>query len=214
MSPAGATSIAGIDEDSLCNAIDVLFSRDDALQFEAIYEAAQRWPQLQAHFAWLLDGIALESPEAVRMRSHLEHERQLATLYQRPPAPEVDLPGQIRECLGRAEVGDWQGWWHLNVALARSPENPNVLNDLDYVIIQMPGWLSAEEFVRKRIVAGVATYLAQRSDSQIDSWLGRQPTPLKQNSTSLRCVPSCCFGTRIRRPTGRCLSLYGRNGRR
>ena len=84
VSPAGATSIAGIDEDSLCNAIDVLFSRDDALQFEAIYEAAQRWPQLQAHFAWLLDGIALDSPEAVRMRSHLEHERQLATLYQRP----------------------------------------------------------------------------------------------------------------------------------
>ena len=79
VSPAGAAPIAGLDEGSLCNAIDVLFSREDAPQFEAIYEAAQRWPQLHAHFAWLLEGIALDSPEAARMRSHLEYERQLAS---------------------------------------------------------------------------------------------------------------------------------------
>ena len=186
VSPAGAAPMAGLDEGSLCNAIDVLFSREDAPQFDAIYEAAQRWPQLHAHFAWLLDGIALDSPEAARMRSHLEHERQLAAMYQHPPTPQIDLPGQILDCLGRAEAGDWQAWWQLNVVLALSPENPNVLNDLDYVITRMPGWLSADEPVRERIVAVAAPYLAQ-AESQVNSWLGRQPiSPKRSDLAALR----------------------------
>jgi hypothetical protein len=180
VSPAGAAPMAGLDEGSLCNAIDVLFSREDAQQFEAIYEGAQRWPQLHAHFAWLLDGIALDSSEATRMRSHLDDERQLAMLDQRPPAPEVDLPTQILECLSRAEVGDWQAWWQLNIVLALSPEDPDFLNDSDYVITQMPGWLSANEAIRKRIVAGAKRYLAE-AQSQVDSWLGHQPLSAKRS---------------------------------
>jgi hypothetical protein len=120
------------------------------------------------------------------MRSHLEHERQLAAMYQRPSAPQIDLPGQILDCLGRAEAGDWQAWWQLNVVLALSPENPNALNDLDYVITQMPGWLSADEAVRERIVAVAAPYLAQ-AESQVDSWLGRQPiSPKRSDLAALR----------------------------
>ena len=186
VSPAGAAPIAGLDEGSLCNAIDVLFSREDAPQFEAIHEAAQRWPQLHAHFASLLEGIPLDSPEAARMRSHLEYERQLAAKYQRPPAPNVDLPGQVLDCLGRAEAGEWQAWWQLNVVLARSPENPNVLNDFDYVITRMPGWLSADEVVRERIVAGATPYLAH-AERQVDSWLGREPiSPKRSDLAALR----------------------------
>ncbi|HYL33069.1 MAG TPA: hypothetical protein VEU53_07985 [Stellaceae bacterium] len=177
--PGGDAPIAGLDEDSLCNAVDVLFSRGDGLQFEAIYEAARRWPQLHQHFSWLLDGIALQSAEAARMRSYLEQERQLAAMSQHPPVPQVDLPEQILDCLGRVEAGEWQAWWQLNVVLARSPENPNVLNDLEYVITEMPGWLSAEESVRERIVAGAASYLAM-AESQVDSWLGLQPLQLNR----------------------------------
>lgn len=188
ISPRGATPIAGIDEDSLCNAIDVLFSREDENQFEAIYEAAQRWPQLHLHFAWLLDGIDLDSPDAARMRSHLEYERELATMYQRPPAPQVDLRGQILECLGRAESGDSQAWWQLNVVLALSPDNPNLLDDFNYIITQMPGWHAADQAIRDRIVATATPYLMQ-ADNEVASWVGHQPiAPKRSDLAALRAI--------------------------
>jgi hypothetical protein len=188
VSPGGGAPVAGLDEDSLCEAVDVLFSREDGLQFEAIYLAAQRWPHLHKHFSWLLDGIELASTEAARMRSHLKQERELAFMYQRPPAPEVDWPGQILGCLSRAEAGDWQAWWQLNVVLALSPENPDVLDEFNYVITRMPGWLSADEVVRERIVALATPYLAQ-AESQADSWLGHQPiSPKRSDVAALRAL--------------------------
>lgn len=173
IAPGGTAPLPGLDEDSLCHAIDLLFPREDGQEFAALFDAAQHWPRLRAHFAWLFDGIALESEEAAHARSRLEYERQIAATHRPPPVPEVDLPGEIRACLERAEAGDWQAWWHLNIALARSPENPNLLTDLDYIIVDMPGWRSAEESIRKRIVATAVTYLAN-AESQVDSWLGRQ----------------------------------------
>jgi hypothetical protein len=188
VSPAGAAPIAGLDEDSLCNAVDVLFSPEDQLQFEAILLAAQRWPRLHKHFSSLLDGIELASAEAARARSLFEQERELAVMYHRPPAPEADLPGQILECLSRAEAGDWQAWWQLNVVLALVPDHPNFLNDLDYVITEMPGWLSTDEAVRERIVAGATPYLAQ-AESQVDSWLGPEPIlPKRSDLAALRAL--------------------------
>lgn len=179
IAPAGTAPVPGLDEDSLCNAIDLLFPREDGPEFAALFDAAQHWPRLRAHFAWLLDGIGLDSEEAARARSRLEYERQIAATYRRSPAPEVDLRAEIRTCLERAEAGDWQAWWQLNTVLARSPENPNLLDDLDYIITDMPGWRSADESIRKRIVATTAAYLAN-AESQADSWLGRQPLPLNR----------------------------------
>lgn len=176
-SPGGDAPVAGLDEGSLCNAIDALFSPEDEPRFEAIYEMAQIWPRLHMHFSWLLDGIELNSSDAANMRSNLESERRLAAMYPRPPASVVDLPGKILDCLGRAEAGEWKAWWELNVWLACPPNSPNAWNDLEYVIAEMPGWLSAEESIRTRIVAGAAPYLAL-AESEVDSWLGRQPLPL------------------------------------
>jgi hypothetical protein len=188
VSPGGDAPLAGLDEDSLCNAVDVLFTREDGHQFAAIYLAAHRWPRLHKHFSWLLDGIELASAEAARMRSQHEQERELVLMYQRPPAREVDLPGQILDGLMRAEAGDWQAWWRLNVVLALAPEDPDVLNDFDYVITRMPGWLSANEGVRERIVAWATPYLAQ-AESQVDSWLGRQPlSPKRSDVAALRAL--------------------------
>ena len=65
----------------------------------------------------------------------------------------------------------------MNVWLARSPENLNAGDDLDYIIAELPGWLSADDSVRKRIVAGAVPYLAN-AESEVDLWLRRQPLPL------------------------------------
>ncbi len=186
VSPGGTSPILGLDEDSLCNAIDALLSREDVSQFEALYDAAQRWPRLHAHYSWLIDGIALASAEAAQLRSHLEQERQFAEQYRRPPTPQVDLSGQIQDYLARAESGDWQGWWQLNVVLARSPERPQHINDFDYVITRMPGWLSTDDPIRDRIVATAVPYLTY-AESQFDTWIGRQPiSPKRSDLAALR----------------------------
>jgi len=177
IAPGGTAATAGLDEGGLCSALDVLFAREDGPEFEALYDQAQRWPGLHAHFSWLLDGIQLASDEAARARSRLAYERQIAEMYQPPPVPEVDLPKVIRDCLERAEAGEWQAWWQMNVWLACPPENPNAGTDLDYIITEMPGWLSADEPVRRRIVTGAVRYLAD-AQSEADAWLGRQPQPL------------------------------------
>jgi hypothetical protein len=166
----------------------VLFPREGGSQFEGIYFAAQRWPRLQEHYSGVLKGIKLDSPEASSMRSHLEFEQKLAARYQQPPALEVELSGQILECLNRAEAGDWQAWWQLNAVLARSPEDPDVINDFDYIITGMPGWVSTDKATRERIVAGAAVYLSV-AESQVDSWLGRQPiSPKGSDLAALRAL--------------------------
>jgi hypothetical protein len=179
IAPGGSSPVAGLNEESLCNAIDVLFTRDVGLEFEALYDAAQHWPRLHTHFSWLLDGIALDSNEADRARSLLAQERRFAAMHRPQTVPNVDLSGEIRTCLERAESGDWQAWWKLNVMLARSPDHPNAVNDLDYIITDMPGWQSAADVTRKRIVATAPAYLAN-AESQTDSWFGRQPLTLNR----------------------------------
>ena len=50
----------------------------------------------------------------------------------------------------------------------------------------MPGWLSADEVVRERIVAGATPYLAH-AESQVNSWLGREPiSPKRSDLAALR----------------------------
>ena len=175
VSPAGASPIVGLDEDSLCNAVDVLFSPEDQPQFEAIFLAAQKWPRLHKHFSSLLDGIELASAEAAHARSRLEQERELAAMYHDPPMPKVDLPGQILDSLSRAEAGDWQAWWQLNFVLALSPESPSFVNDYDYVITRMPGWLSSTKRSASASWLGLRrTWRTRRARSK--SWLGPPAT--------------------------------------
>ena len=66
IAPGGTAATAGLDEGSLCSALDVLFAREDGPEFESLYDQAQRWLGLHAHFSWLLDGIELASEEAAR----------------------------------------------------------------------------------------------------------------------------------------------------
>lgn len=199
VAPGGPAAMASLDEGGLCNALDVLFARADGPEFESLYEHAQHWPALHVHFSWLLDGIELASDEAARARSHLAHELQLAEMYQRPPAPELDLPKLIRDCLERAEAGEWQAWWQMNVWLACPPENPNAGTDLDYIITEMPGWLQADEPVRRRIVTGSAATAAPGRPCRASGL----PAAASGRSRSLRSVARldlAKMGKRHRRP--------------
>ena len=99
VAPGGAAAMAGLDEDGLCNAIDVLFSREDGPEFEASIRGGAEMAAAARTFLVVLDGIdsglRRGRPHALPPRVRAPARRDVS----RPPVSEVDLPGQIRDCL-------------------------------------------------------------------------------------------------------------------
>ena len=122
ISPGGTSPAAGLNEESLCCFISLLFNIGDNAQFELLYPALQGWELLRVQFAYLIEGVPLNSKDAAQARELQEQARQLK---QRVPPPAVaDVPGETARLLSRAENGDWVAWWHLNLTLMLTPESP------------------------------------------------------------------------------------------
>jgi hypothetical protein len=178
VSPGGALPVAGLNEECLCSFITLLFNNEDNAQFELLYPALERWELLRAQFAFLIDGVPLDSKEAAQAR---ELQEQMRELKERAPPPAVaDLPGEISRVLARAEAGEWQAWWQLNLVLTLTPESRGIGDDLNYFITNMPGWAAGDESLRQRIVATAERYLVD-ADTSADTWLGQQPMRLQRN---------------------------------
>ena len=53
-------------------------------------------------------------------------------------------------------------------------------DELNYFITSMPGWMTADEAVRQRIISTAERYLTD-ADASADIWLGQQPMSLQSN---------------------------------
>lgn len=178
ISPGGSAPDARLSEQSLCSFITWLFNAEDNEQFEFIYTACATWPLLRAYFGFLLDGVAIDSADANQARALQQQRKELQE--QRPPPAVEDLPAEIDGLLLRAERGEWQAWWQLNLALMLTPNSRGIGDELHYFITSMPGWLTADQSIRSRIVATAARYLDD-ADTSADLWLGQAPMPLRPN---------------------------------
>ena len=203
VSPGGASPVAGLNEECVSSFITLLFNSEDNAQFELLYPALERWELLRAQFAFLIDGVPLDSKDAAQARKQQEQMRELKKRV-RPPAV-ADLPGEISRVLARAEAGEWQAWWQLNLALTLTPESRGIGDDLNYFITSMPGWAAGDESLRQRIVATAERYLVD-ADTSADTWLGQQQMRLQRNDlaamrafnmasvsadTFISCVTTC-----------------------
>jgi hypothetical protein len=178
ISPGGSTPDPQLSEQTLCSLISLLFSYEDNDQFELIYSACANWPLLRTYFGYLLDGVAIDSADANNARAWQE---QMQELQERRPPPAVeDLPAEIEGLLLRAERGEWQAWWQLNLALMLTPDSRGIGDELSYFITNMPGWLTGSDAVRRRIVATATRYLNE-AESSAKLWLGQQPMRLQRN---------------------------------
>jgi hypothetical protein len=65
ISPGGSSPFPRLDEQSLCGFIRLLFKLDNNDQFEALYPVYKKWPLLYKCFAFLIDGMAIDSLSAV-----------------------------------------------------------------------------------------------------------------------------------------------------
>ena len=178
IAPGGSAPVAGLNAETLCNLIECAFVVGDDAHFEALYGAAERWPELRARYAYWFDGVRLDSPDAAQARAQQEQLRALEN--DRPPPIAPDPAAQVLARLEEAEGGRWQAWWQLTYYLMLTPESRGFGDELDYFITAMPGWGEADEALRRRIVAGAERYLAE-AETSIDAWLGREPMPVYRN---------------------------------
>jgi hypothetical protein len=181
LSPGGSSPAPGLSEESLCSFISFLFNADNNDHFETLYPACQKWLLLHSYFAYLIDGVLIDSADAAQARAL---QRQMQEMQERVPPPAIaDLPTEIAALLVRAENGEWQAWCWLNLVLMLTPRSPTIVEGLNYFITKMPGWGSADEATRCRILATAQTYLAN-AESSVDQWLGKDPMPLHSNDLS------------------------------
>jgi hypothetical protein len=76
----------------------------------------------------------------------------------------------VRFDLERFEAGEIAAWWHLNLDLTLEPAS-NGYDWLQWRIIEMPGWIAADEETRSRIVNGTKKLL-EDAEPQIEEWIG------------------------------------------
>ena len=181
ISPGGSSPVLELSEESLCSFISFLFDAENNDQFETLYPACQKWLLLHRYFAYLIDGVLIDSADAAQARAL---QRQMQEMQERVPPPAIaDLPAEIAALLARAENGEWQAWCWLNLVLMLTPKSPTIVEGLNYFITKMPGWASADEATRRRIVATAQTYLTD-AESSVDLWFGKIPMPLHSNDLS------------------------------
>jgi hypothetical protein len=180
ISPGGTSPVPGLSEESLCSFISFLFSFEDNEQFELVFPVCRRWPRLRAQFAFLIDGVLIDSQEAAQAR---DLERQMQELNAPMPPAVADLPAEISGLLSRAEAGEWGAWCWLNLLLMLTPESQVICEAGKYFITTMPGWAAADAATKRRILSTAATYLIT-AESSVETWFGKDTMTLQSNDLS------------------------------
>ncbi len=175
--PGGLALANAIVPEAILELIVAICDPNIEVHFEALYVAAQHWPALRTRYAWVFDGVMLDSAEAVQQRAW----RDQLHAVQRDKRPPVALEPErkVTEALDRAEAGDLDAWWHLNLYLALTPESRFFDNDLEYFITAMPGWAQADSALRQRIIEAGERYIAE-AETTVASWLGQEPMALSR----------------------------------
>ncbi len=178
ISPGGTAPVDGLNNDTLCNLIENAFDRDSIAQFETLYATAVRWPLLWSRYIVVFEGVRLDSLEVAQARST---QRQMEEFREsrRPPLV-ADPAGQVLARLDQFESGRPQAWWQLNADLTLTPTSLQVGDPLQYFITEMPGWKSADDAVRQRILAAAERYLTL-GETSVGEWLGKSPMPVYLN---------------------------------
>jgi hypothetical protein len=168
ISPQGAEPLQDINEQSLCDLIEAACNLDQPSHFEALYDTATHWASLRYRYAWMFEGILLDSPTARHQREYHQQMREFETTSQQaldpPPAERVRLH------LERFEAGEIDAWWHLNLDLTLEATS-TFYNELQCRITEMPGWEGANEETRSRIVTAGKHFL-ENAKPRIEGWIG------------------------------------------
>ena len=149
--------------------LERLFNRAPE-HLDTIYEAGKKHSMVADKFKWVWEPIALGSAIAEKLKAQHEEEEEWRRQIDKPilsPSPPERLAGALKECENLNPVA----WSNLTRELTLEPTSTDYDSGFEWDVMKLPGWLSAAETTRERIVLIAEKYI--RSDIPTSSnWLG------------------------------------------
>ena len=137
---------------------------------DVIHEACKRHPLVADRFKWVWEPISLDSAQAQQLKTRYEEEESWKRRINKPPlnpSPAERLARALQECEDRNPTA----WWSVTRELTLEPTSTGYDSDFEWDVMKLPGWLSADEVTRERIVR-VAEKYVQFDIPAAFNWLG------------------------------------------
>jgi hypothetical protein len=152
--------------------IRALFRLDFPGHTDAVLQALPGCPALAEAFGPLFTPVEIHSPQAEAMREEYRRwqewqQRGVQTGDPLEPPPQE----RVTTLLGRAEGGDLNAWWQLNLELMLEPTSTHYGDELESDLTALPGWKAADSATRQRIVEAARQYVLRAQPSACE-WLG------------------------------------------
>jgi predicted NACHT family NTPase len=146
-----------------------LFDRSPE-HLDVIYEAGKKYPLVADKFKSLWEPIDLSSAQAQQLKSRHDEEQAWKRQRDKPPLkppPAERLARALQECEDR----DSAAWRSVTRELTLEPTSTDYNMRFEWDVMKLPGWLSADEATRERVILAAEKYI--QSDIPISyDWLG------------------------------------------
>jgi hypothetical protein len=155
----------------LARLIRRLFDADPD-QVRAVESAKQNSAVLSEVFSPYFRVIELDSDEARLLRAEYQELQEVQARVQ-PPTPLDPPPAEwINQLLQICESSDSAAWWRLCEVLTLEPNSTHWGNVYENDVTTLPGWKSADDETKRRIIAAARKYLMEQ-DPAPREWLGK-----------------------------------------
>jgi pyrimidine deaminase RibD-like protein len=131
------------------------FSPDRIDHVERLLASSAASQRLRQHMSYWIEPVELASERADQLRKEYSlsrREPKTSPAY-RPPAQEV-----TEQWLDKAEDGDIDAWWKLNLLLAIDPETGHA-NEHEFDLTKLAAWRELNEVTRQRCLTVGVSYL-------------------------------------------------------
>ncbi|HZU97603.1 MAG TPA: hypothetical protein VFF73_12965 [Planctomycetota bacterium] len=145
-------------------------------EYEEFYRLYMTVPHCRGRFTTIFGPIPLHSEQAGEMREQLARNQEARRRLEeasRPEEREPDLPqpARILRWLERFEGGQSDAFWLLQHDLSAEPDSDRAGDLTVPDFTRYPGWQSADDATRLRIIAAGRQYLVN-APGMADEWLG------------------------------------------
>ena len=157
----------------LAQLASLFLDRKDPEQIDTLLQALPKSVALQEVFGPQVKPLEIDSPAADQARKLEEIHRSIKEMSTAPARLLSPTPGQrVESQLLAFEQGDTDAWWRLNLDLTLRPDSRRYGSSADPNLRGTPGWQSADQGTRFRILQAAREYLAN-GDPQPAGWLNR-----------------------------------------
>ncbi|HEX7318554.1 MAG TPA: hypothetical protein VF297_31895 [Pyrinomonadaceae bacterium] len=158
---------------ALAKAIKYFLWRGVPEHLSLVHSACPRNKILSDEVSELIAPVQRESPAADAMRAR--HEREQSLTAPREERRTLKPPAELVQTrLERIEAGEVAEWVWLNVEMTLEPNSAYYEHEDRLDLTTLPGWLSAEEETRSRIVGAAKRYVLEHEPDERE-WLADAP---------------------------------------